>query len=1145
MAEVSSCPSVEELKQFARGTLEPASAEGVIGHLRQCRTCLSVLESTPIDDTLIEALLTQSSAAGPGEKAEIEGLIGRLRKLAGAAAADPQATAAAAPEPAAGQRLDFLAPPQGAGEIGRLGGYRVLSVLGSGGMGMVLAAEDVRLKRKVALKVMKPDLAARQAARQRFLREAEASAAVRSDHVVTIYQVGEEGAATFLAMEYLEGMSLDDWLKKGRTPTLAQAARIGREIALGLAAAHERGLIHRDVKPANVWLESRPAPLSPRGRGVGGEGFRVKLLDFGLARSQSEEGQLTQSGDIVGTPAYMAPEQARGEKVDHRCDLFSLGVVLYRLTTGRLPFGGDNTIAVLTALALDTPPAPREVNPDIPPRFSALIERLMAKKREQRPATAKEVADELAIVEREAAQPAPDETAIQQASGRREPAVAAGTSRRAPAPRRWLVAAALLVLLGGVAAATIVVRIKTPDGQTKEMRFPDGTKVEVDQDHPAPAGAGLGRLDPAKIPAIERFAGMPKELVAVLGENRGGEGRIPSPGGMSVAISADGRLAASIAGNTWNLRIWDAATMREKFVLDGGGLGVVFAPDGKTLALAQFGSLPIWDLSGNEPKKRTLVTTGEVHCVAFSPDGRRILAGGVRTNKEKKAGWEPDLRLWDVKTGKEIRRFEGHAWSVENVAFSPDGRRALSGDENGGGGDINTFRLWDVDSGKELHSSKTGHVGSLAFSPDSKQALIYVDGKGLVRWDVEGWKELAVYRAAAWPAIFAPDQRHALVGTAETAKKGRSVGLLDLESGEVREFTPRLDLIPGCNRLSLALSADGRRAVSGSDDHMVRLWDLEAGKELLPRTGHTGLVTSCVFSPDGKTLASGGSDGTVRFWELTGVAPREQAVLKVDVGWPEITSVAFSPVGQTLAAVLGRSEIQLWNLAGAEPKLRLKLRGPGRAIVYAPDGTLAAHGTKDVQLWDLAGDEPAVRLQLKLSKPGDDVSISGLAVSPDRKSVALGGSDGGVELWDVSGKEPKKTRDLKAYKLGASLAFAPDGKTLATCGVDDSKVAVEEDFVVKLWDLSGAQPTLRTRLGKHAKREPQTQNASAVAFAPDGKRLASWSPDGTIVLWDAAAGTKLHVWHLPGSTSFAYAPDSRHLAVCMNKGAIFILRLPQ
>jgi serine/threonine protein kinase len=398
MAKVSFCPSVEGLKQFARGTLEPESAEGIIAHLSKCRKCLSVLESMPIDDTLIEALLMQSSAAGAGEKAEIEGLIGRLRKLAGAAAADPQATAAAAAAPAAaGLRLDFLAPPQGAGEIGRLGGYRVLSVLGSGGMGVVLAAEDVRLKRKVALKVMKPDLvAAREAARRRFLREAEASAAVRSDHVVTIYQVGEEGAATFLAMEYLEGMSLDDWLKKGRTPNVAQAARIGQEIALGLAAAHERGLIHRDVKPANVWLES-----NHRGR--------VKLLDFGLARGASDEGQLTQSGTIVGTPAYMAPEQARGEKVDHRADLYSLGVVLYRLTTGRLPFPGDNTIAVLTALALDTPPPPREINPDIPPRLASLIERLMAKKREERPATAKEAADELAAIEREAGQPATGE----------------------------------------------------------------------------------------------------------------------------------------------------------------------------------------------------------------------------------------------------------------------------------------------------------------------------------------------------------------------------------------------------------------------------------------------------------------------------------------------------------------------------------------------------------------------------------------------------------------------------------------------------------------------------------------------------------------------------------------------------------------
>jgi hypothetical protein len=363
---------------------------------------------------------------------------------------------------------------------------------------------------------MKPEVAKNATARERFLREARAAAKLRSDHVVHIYQVGEDRDVVFLAMEFLEGMALDDWLKKGRTPTLAQAVRIGRQIALGLAEAHACGLIHRDVKPGNVWLESRHQG-------------RVKLLDFGLARGGSEQDhQLTQSGTIVGTPAYMAPEQARGEKVDHRADLFSLGVVLYRLTTGRLPFRGDNTLSVLSSLALDTPPAPREVNPEVPPRLSALIERLMAKDRTQRPATAKAVADELAAIEREATQPAPDERTIQQASGRREPAVLTAKTPRPPTARRWLAAASLLLLLGGVAAAVVVIirdrqgkevaRVHVPEGGTVEVKDGDGSKENLPaKDQPAPQGRA-DRPKPfvllrkgAEAGAFKTFAGLWEE----------------------------------------------------------------------------------------------------------------------------------------------------------------------------------------------------------------------------------------------------------------------------------------------------------------------------------------------------------------------------------------------------------------------------------------------------------------------------------------------------------------------------------------------------------------------------------------------------------------------------------------------------------
>ena len=238
----------------------------------------------------------------------------------------------------------LLAPPRGPDEIGYLGSYRILKVLGMGGMGVVFQAQDPTLGRIVALKGMLPSVAAKAANRERFLREARATAGLRHDHIVVVHTVGEDRGFPYLVMEFLEGESLEDRLTRERRLPLDEILRIGLEIASGLAAAHAAGLVHRDVKPANIWLQC------PAGR--------VKILDFGLARATADDTRLTLSGIILGTPAYMAPEQARGHAVDSRTDLFSLGTVLYRLCAGELPFKGDNTLAILTALAVEKPPGP-------------------------------------------------------------------------------------------------------------------------------------------------------------------------------------------------------------------------------------------------------------------------------------------------------------------------------------------------------------------------------------------------------------------------------------------------------------------------------------------------------------------------------------------------------------------------------------------------------------------------------------------------------------------------------------------------------------------------------------------------------------------------------------------------------------------
>jgi serine/threonine protein kinase/Leucine-rich repeat (LRR) protein len=375
-----------------------------------------------------------------------------------------------------------LRPAQQPDELGRLGPYRLLKVLGQGGMGMVYLAEDPKLKRQIALKVMLPLHAANDKARHRFLREAQAQAAIEHDHIISIFQVDEDNGVPFLAMPLLRGETLADALKREQKLPLPEVLRIGREIAEGLAAAHERHLIHRDIKPGNIWLE--------------GKRRRVKILDFGLARAEAEGQQqhLTRTGNIVGTPAYMAPEQALGEPVDGRTDLFSLGCVLYQLATGELPFQGPTTMAVLTALAVKEPKPPGALNPEVPPELNELILHLMAKRPEARPPTALAVAEELSALEKmlsarstplamPVSTPTADAVALLSEADPGtiiERPLRVGPRRRRRGP---LMVFGILVLLVGVVvlAQQIIIRIRNENGTETKIEVPAKSTLIVEQ----------------------------------------------------------------------------------------------------------------------------------------------------------------------------------------------------------------------------------------------------------------------------------------------------------------------------------------------------------------------------------------------------------------------------------------------------------------------------------------------------------------------------------------------------------------------------------------------------------------------------------------------------------------------------------------
>jgi formylglycine-generating enzyme required for sulfatase activity len=357
----------------------------------------------------------------------------------------------------------FLSQSARADSLGRIGYYEVLEVLGRGGFGIVFRAFDDKLHRMVALKVLSPELADNATARRRFVREARAAAALSHEHVVNVYAV-EEQPVPYLVMEYVCGQTLQDKLDRGGPLGLKEVLRIGQQIAEGLAEAHALGLIHRDIKPANVLLEN----------GV----ERVKISDFGLARA-ADDGSLTQSGVICGTPMYMAPEQAQEERIDHRADLFSLGSVLYVMCTGRPPFRAASTIAVLKRVCEETPPPIRDVNPEIPTWLCDIIGRLHEKKPEDRFASAREVADLLARCLAEFQQHGHVRSKVSALPVR--PGAAAAARPAAPRRRRWAVAVAVVVLGCVGLGFTEATGVTEMHGTVLRLFAPDGTLVvEVD-----------------------------------------------------------------------------------------------------------------------------------------------------------------------------------------------------------------------------------------------------------------------------------------------------------------------------------------------------------------------------------------------------------------------------------------------------------------------------------------------------------------------------------------------------------------------------------------------------------------------------------------------------------------------------------------
>jgi Tol biopolymer transport system component len=719
----------------------------------------------------------------------------------------------------------FLAPPNAPGELGWLAHYRVLKQLGRGGMGLVFLAEDTLLGRKVALKVMQPALAADPANRDRFLREARAAAALTHDHVVTLYQVGEERGAPFLSMQLLQGESLSDYMKSGKRLTFAHICRIGREAAAGLGAAHARGLVHRDIKPANLWLET------PKGR--------VKILDFGLAR-QSSDAHLTTSGAVLGTPAYMSPEQARALPLDGRSDLWSLGVILYRLCTGRLPFDGANMIAILTAIALDEPPSPAQVNPEVPPPLAELVMQLLAKDRDKRPATAQEVADRLQKIERALVKGAkagpslviparPPDAATQAPPAvpgpapprpRRTGTRVERTVTPPPKSRRGLLLGAggltAAVLLGG-----LVILIKSKGGTTTRTEPPAGGTVTVAENGPpVPDGQpAAAAVPPPVAPVITGWkskATAPGFKVSTV-RNLVWLVAITDGGRTILAVDSEHLWRRPVAGRAWTGQTV-AATCRELYKAEPHRSAL--SSDGKLLALGVWTAgqpassrLVLWDVTAGRPTHTGSppATGGPVTGAAFSPDGQLVATAGSR-----------GVQMWAVVGGTELKAANSFPVpAAYTVAFSPDGTALAVGTTQG------EVRLIDRATGKDRWKQTPAEgrrIDGVVFSPDGRWLAANAASVQFVSvWDVATQTAVAHIDGGNHQPAFSPDGRLLAVS----------------ESGGLQER---------CGVIIFDLTANRAVAVSARE--------------------HTGVVGALAWTPDGTTLVSFGRDDTLKLWDV-------------------------------------------------------------------------------------------------------------------------------------------------------------------------------------------------------------------------------------------------------------------------------------
>jgi len=812
----TACPPQADLERLLNGRCTEARNAVLCEHVGACPACQQRLDRLAGSGSdLAEHLRDADAAPAPKDSAywrAIEDAEDELRKTV----LFPPGGESDTPHPEGDLKLDFLQPADKPNRLGKLGPFDIIRVVGRGGMGVVLHGYDPSLDRDIAIKVIDPLLANNEVARQRFCREARAAAAVTHDNLVAVHQVNEDepSGLPYLVMQLINGESLEQRLKRIGKLSVPEVARLGMQAAAGLAAAHAGGLIHRDIKPGNILLE---APSD-----------RVKLTDFGLARA-AEDVKLTRTGFVAGSPLYMAPEQARGDEIDPRSDLFSLGSVLYEASTGVAPFEAKTPLAVLRRVSDETQMPLSRINHDVPKWLSDAVDKLLSKEPAGRYQTATEVAEAFAsgLVEMHLLSPLDVPAEVCSASRTGVPRTPICWKTVGGRVKPWVGGAVFGGLIVGL--LWVLLGSGTPPAPEPEPLAGAVTTAEELTQRLADSKATEVALAPGTFDLTAYVGKRPELVVSTNGPNRlilsatdlGPKPRLTLLGGESGTVWATSflsgnRLVMGMEGGAimiWNLDNGEAIRTLDR--QDGNIWTTDVSADGQYLVTASDeSSVTFWSLRSFKPEF-TFPESNSTKVAVFSPDGKH-LATGSRSGV---------VKVWDWANQIPYAQLRGHRGTVHGLAYSPDGTRLASA------GSDRTVKVWDLKKGEGSWELGQGPTPSL---------------------------DMSLHRGAVYAVAFSPDgTRLASAGWDGTVRIWDAVTGTQL----LRIVAHEQDV------WSIAFGGGGKWIASGSSDGSVKVWEVETGKEVFAYRG-TRAFHVVRFAPNGTTLAAGGRDGTVKVWDL-------------------------------------------------------------------------------------------------------------------------------------------------------------------------------------------------------------------------------------------------------------------------------------